>query len=63
MAFFSQKIIFTEILYETNDNKLLTIVEIFKIGKHNIAECKYQALIFLDHNNISYFMDTKSLSF
>lgn len=52
MAFFSQKIIPVEIQYKTNDNKLLTIVEVFNIGKHNLVGRKHQALIIPEHNNI-----------
>ena len=51
-----------EICYETYDGKLLAIVEVFKTWRHYLKSCKYEILVFTDHNNLCRFMDTKSLS-
>ena len=48
--------------YKTLDNKLLAIVEAFKIWRHYLKGCKHEILVFMDHNNLWRFLDTKSLS-
>ena len=63
VAFFFKKIIPTEIWYETHDNKLLAIVEVFKIWRHYLKGCKHKVLVLTDYNNRRHFMDTKNLSF
>ncbi len=63
VAFFSRKIILAETWYETYDGELLAIVEAFKTWKHYLEDCKYEALVLIDHNNLQRFMDTKSLSY
>ncbi len=62
VAFFSQKIIFAETRYETHNQELLAIVEVFKTWRLYLEGCKYEVLILTDHNNLRQFMDTKSLS-
>ena len=63
VAFFSQKMIPAETRYETYDEELLAIVEVFKTWRHYLKGCKYEVLILIDYNNLRQFMDTKSLSF
>ncbi len=51
-----------ETWYETHNQELLAIVEAFKTWRHYLKGCKYEVLVFTDHNNLRQFMDTKSLS-
>ncbi len=51
-----------ETRYKTHDQKLLAIVEAFKTWHHYLEGCKYEVLVLTDHNNLRWFMDTKSLS-
>ena len=51
-----------EIQYETHNSELLAIVKVFKTWYHYLEGCKYEVLVFTDHNNLRRFMDTKSLS-
>ncbi len=51
-----------ETLYETYDDKLLAIVEVFKTWRYYLKSCKHEVLVLTDHNNLQRFMDTKSLS-
>ena len=62
VAFFSQKMIPAETRYETHDQELLAIVEAFKTWRHYLEGCKYEVFVLTDHNNLCWFMDTKSLS-
>ena len=62
VAFFSRKMIPTEIYYETHDGELLAIIEAFKTWQHYLEGCKHKVLVFTDYNNLRRFMDTKSLS-
>ncbi len=51
IAFFSQKMISTETIYETHNQEPLAILEAFKTCCHHLKGCKYKVLIFGDHNN------------
>ena len=62
VAFFLRKIIPAEIKYETYDGELLVIVEAFKTWRHYLERSQHEVLVFTDHNNLRWFMDTKSLS-
>ena len=62
VAYFSRKMIPIEMRYETHDGELLAIVELFKTWRHYLESCKYEVFVFIDHNNLCRFMDTKSLS-
>ena len=62
VAYFLDKIIPAKTWYKTHDGELLAIVEAFKIWRHYLKGCKYEVLVFTDHNNPRQFMDTKSLS-
>ena len=49
--------------YKTYNVELLAIIEIFKTWKYYLEGCKYEVLVFIDYNNLCFFMDIKSLSF
>ena len=63
VAFFSQKMILAETRYETDNGKLLAIVEAFKTWRHYLEGFQHEVLVFTDYNNLRRFMNTKSLSF
>ena len=48
--------------YKTHDSKLLAIVEALKTWRHYLKSCKHKIFILMDHNNLRYFIDTKSLN-
>ena len=52
----------TETWYKTHNKELLAIVEAFKTWKHYFEGYKYKILVFINHNNLQCFMDTKNLS-
>jgi len=52
----------TELNYDTYDKELLTIFEVFKKWKHYLEETPILVEVFIDHKNLTYFCDTKSLS-
>ena len=62
VAFFSRKMIPAETLYKTHNGELLAIIKAFKIWRHYLESCKYEAFILTDHNNLCYYIDMKSLS-
>lgn len=62
VAFFFQKMIPVKTCYETYNQELLAIMEVFKTGHHYLECFIYKVLILTDHNNLCQFMDTKSLS-
>ncbi len=51
-----------ETRYVTHNGKLLAIVEAFKTWRHYLEGRKHEVLVLTNHNNLMYFMDTKSLS-
>ncbi len=51
-----------EIWYETHNQELLAIVEVFKTWRHYLEGCKYEFFILTNHNNLRYFMNMKSFS-
>ena len=62
VAYFLRKMIPAETRYKTHDDELLAIVKAFKTWKHYLEACKHEVLALNDHNNLSRFMDMKSLS-
>ena len=62
VAFFLKKIILAKTRYKTYDVEFLAIVKAFKTLCHYLESCKYEVLIFTNHNNLCRFMDTKSQS-
>ena len=51
-----------ETWYKTHNGELLAIVKVCKILRHYLKICKHKILVFIDHNKLCYFMNTKSLS-
>ena len=51
-----------ETQYKTHNSKLLAIIKAFKTWRHYLERCKYKVLVFIDHNNLCCFIDTKNLS-
>lgn len=62
VAFFSRKTISTKIWYQCHNQELLIIVKFFKTWRHYLESYKYEFLIFIDHNNLCEFINTKNLS-
>ena len=62
VAYFLKKMILAETKYETHNGELLIIIEAFKIWRHYLKAYKHEVLILTNHNNLCWFMDTKSLS-
>ncbi len=55
--------ILADIWYKTHNQKLLAIIEIlFKTWRYYLEGYKYKVFILTNHNNLCWFMDTKSLS-
>ena len=48
--------------YKTNDGDLIAIVKAFSTWRHYLEGCKHKILVLIDHNNLCWFMDAKSLS-
>ena len=48
--------------YEIYDGKLLAIIEVFKTCCDYLKGYKYEVFFLTDHNNLYYFINTKSLS-
>ena len=63
VAYFFRKIISTKTCYKTHNNKLLVIVEGFKIWRQYLEGYKYKPLVLTNPNNLYWFIDIKSLHF
>ena len=48
--------------YETHDKELLAIIEAFRKWRHYLAGGETPVEVLSDHNNLKYFMTTKSLT-
>ena len=46
----------------TQNSELLDFAKVFKTSRHYLKGCKHELLILINHNNLCYFIDTKSLS-
>jgi hypothetical protein len=62
IAFFSRKMIFAEMNYETHNQELLIIVECFKHWKHYLKKNYYTMKVFIDYNKLKDFMNVKTLN-
>jgi hypothetical protein len=62
VAFWSRKMLPAEMNYETHDQELLAIVEIFRIWRHYLLGVHVTVIVLTDHNNLKYFMTTKALN-
>ena len=62
IAFFFRKMISLETQYKTHNDKLLAIVNIFKTWRYYLENCKHEAFVLTDHNNLCCFINMMSLS-
>lgn len=62
VAFWSRKMNPAERNYETHDGELLAIVMSFKQWRHYLQGAQHTVTVISDHNNLKYFMTTKSLN-
>ena len=62
LTYFSKKMISAETQYKTHNSELLAIVEAFKTWQRYLEGCKYKVLVFINHNNLCQFINTKCLS-
>ena len=62
IAFYSRKFIAAEINYTTFDQELLAIVESVKHWRHYLEGAQHTVTILSDHNNLRYFMTTRTLT-
>lgn len=62
VTYFSRKMIPIEIRYQTHNGELLAIIKAFKIWKHYLEGYKHEVLVLINHNNLCWFIDIKSLS-
>jgi RNase H-like domain found in reverse transcriptase len=51
-----------EMNYETHDQELLAIVEVFKVWRHYLLGVHVTVVVVTDYNNLKYFMFTKALN-
>ncbi|XMA14720.1 hypothetical protein WAI453_007511 [Rhynchosporium graminicola] len=62
IAFYSRKFIPAEINYTTFDQELLAIVESMKHWRHYLEGAQHKVTVISDHNNLQYFMTTRTLT-
>ena len=62
ISFHSRKLKNSKRNYVTHDQKLLVIVNAFKIWRHYLKKAKYEITVMCDHNNLKYFMTIKSFT-
>ncbi len=62
VAFHSRKFTATEINYEIHDKELLAIVDSFQEWRHFFEGAQHPVTVYIDHNNLEYFMSAKVLN-
>jgi len=62
VAFFSKKFAGPEVRYDTHDKELMAIWAAFKHWRHYLEGAAHTIRVLSDHNNLRYFMTTKSLT-
>ena len=62
IAFFLRKMIPAKTRYETHNYEFLAIVEAFMTWRHYLERFQHEVLVLTNHNNLRWFMKTKSLS-
>jgi hypothetical protein len=62
VVFWLRKILSAEMNYETYNQELLAIVEIFKVWRYYLLGVHVTVIVLTDHNNLKYFMTTKALN-
>lgn len=61
MVFFFQKMISVKIWYKIYNGRDLAIMKVFKIWYDYFKDCKHKVCIFIDYNNLHYFINIESL--
>ena len=62
ITFHSRAFSAAEINYDVHNKKLLAIVEVFKKWQHYLEEVAIPVEVYTDHKNLTYFSETKTLS-
>ena len=62
MTFHFRKLKQFERNYVTHDQELLAIVNAFKVWRHYLKEFTHKIIVLCDHNNLKFFMSSKSLT-
>jgi hypothetical protein len=62
VGFMSRKLKQAELNYDTHDKEMLAIIESLKAWRHFCMETTKPVQILTDHNNLKYFMSTKTLN-
>ena len=55
--------ILAKIRYKIYNDKFLTTIKVFKTWMYYLKSYKYKFLIFIDYNNLYYFINTKNYAF
>jgi len=62
IAFHSRAFSAIEINYDVHNKELLAIVEVFKKWQHYLEGIAVPVEVYMDHKNLTYFLETKTLS-
>jgi hypothetical protein len=62
VAFYSRKLIATELNYDIHDKEKLVIVSPFKEWRRYLEGTEHSILVFSDHKHLEYFTTTKVLN-
>ena len=62
IVFHSRTLNLTELNYDTHDEELLAIFEVFKVWQHYLEGSEHVVNVVTDHKNLKYFTMTKMLT-
>jgi transposase InsO family protein len=62
IAYYSRKLLSSEVNYQIYDKELLAIVAAFKHWRHYLEFSTHSTEVLTDHRNLEYFMTTRNLS-
>jgi len=62
VAFLSRQLHGPELRYPTYDKELMAIVEACRQWRHHLEGSKFQVKVYSDHKNLTYFIESKTLS-
>jgi hypothetical protein len=62
VAFYSKKMIITELNYDIHNKEMLAIVSAFKEWRRYLEGAEHSILVFSFHSNLEYFTTTKALN-
>lgn len=54
--------ILIETKYKIYNNESLAIIKVFKTWYYHLKDYKHKIFVFIDHNNLRYFINIKKLS-